>query len=318
MLRRATHGEASAASPVAIDAPPSCTLASLRSLLGRGDAIRVRGVPDARAIEAVRAAELVASSDAPATPKNVGELRARASAALAGAIDPASTFDLDPDYETTPVPSDRAGAFDLLARRRDRAQLHVDAFTPPENARPWSAFTNVPARGVQGAIGAELRAHLRARLPDYMVPTAFVALDAFPLTPNGKVDRKALPVPDRARREAGDAYVAPTSDVERIIATMWQDMLAIERVGVDQNFFDLGANSLMMVQASGRLKASLGRDVSLVDMFRFRTVRALAAHLGDGGAAPSDANAAEGTERAQARKDAMARRRELRTSQRRT
>src|SRR5262249_55492976 len=140
---------------------------------------------------------------------------------------------------------------------------------------------------------------------------------SYPLTPNGKVDRKALPAPDRTRREAATEYTAPGSEVERVIATVWQATLSIDRVGADQNFFDLGANSLMMVQVNGRLRSALGRSASLVDMFRFPTVRALAAHLGDEGSNKVDeALVTESADRAQTRRDAMARRRDARQAQR--
>jgi hypothetical protein len=115
-----------------------------------------------------------------------------------------------------------------------------------------------------------------------MVPAAFVVLDAFPLTPNGKIDRKALPAPKRKDAPASASYAALTNELERQIAELWREMLNVERVGLRDNIFDLGANSLLTVQANNRLSAVLGRKVSLVSMFRFPTVESLAAHLGDG------------------------------------
>jgi acyl carrier protein len=133
-----------------------------------------------------------------------------------------------------------------------------------------------------------------------MVPSAFVALDAFPLTPNGKVDRKALPPPERARSETAAAYSAPETAVEKAIAEVLRDLLSTERVSVDHNFFDLGANSLMMVQVSARLRAALGKSVPLLHLFRFPTVRALAARIrwrpGGRPAAPAERGAGGGPE----------------------
>jgi acyl carrier protein len=143
-----------------------------------------------------------------------------------------------------------------------------------------------------------------------MVPTAFVVLDALPRTPNGKIDRNALPAPDRSRVE-GTTAVAPESDIERTIAGVWQDMLALDAVGVETNLFDLGANSLMMVQANSRLREALSRNVSLVEMFRFPTVRSLAEHL-DGGSEQVAVAMQSSQDRGQTRKDAMQRRREAR------
>ncbi|KAB8141160.1 amino acid adenylation domain-containing protein [Chloroflexia bacterium SDU3-3] len=128
----------------------------------------------------------------------------------------------------------------------------------------------------------ELRRFLKEQLPDYMVPAAFVPLDTFPLTPNGKIDRKALPAPESLRLEPSTAYVAPSTGLEQQIAAIWQDVLRIERVGVDDSFFDLGGHSLLMAQVHARLREQLGREVAMLDLFRFPTVGALARFLGQG------------------------------------
>ena len=104
----------------------------------------------------------------------------------------------------------------------------------------------------------ELWQHLSKTLPEHMVPSAFVLLDALPLTPNGKIDRGAWPTPDRARPKTASAAAPPGNDFERVIASVLQALLAIDVVGLDDNFFDLGANSLSMVQASVRLRSSWG------------------------------------------------------------
>ncbi|HEU0052455.1 MAG TPA: amino acid adenylation domain-containing protein, partial [Longimicrobium sp.] len=148
-----------------------------------------------------------------------------------------------------------------------------------------------------------LRAALAARLPDYMVPGAFVALEALPLTPNGKVDRRALPAPE-ARRDLSAAPVAPATAAERTIAALWREVLGREQVGAEDNFFDLGGNSLRLVTLARRLADALGSTATAVELFRFPTVRAQAAFLaGDEAAdeAPAPAENAErmrqGTER---------------------
>jgi natural product biosynthesis luciferase-like monooxygenase protein len=131
----------------------------------------------------------------------------------------------------------------------------------------------------------ELTAFARQSLPDYMVPTRFVFLAAFPLTPNGKVDRLRLPDP---AAEAVAEYRAPDSDLEQTIAEVWADLLGVDKVGVDDNFFSLGGNSLLAVRARARLLARSVQGLSLVDLFRFPTVRMLATALG-GGAGDRDA-----------------------------
>jgi amino acid adenylation domain-containing protein len=126
-----------------------------------------------------------------------------------------------------------------------------------------------------------VRAALRAELPAYMVPSAFVALDALPMTPSGKVDRRALPAPRSAEAPAGGA---PLSQREHAVAAVWGEVLGTDAVGPDENFFDLGGNSLLLIRLAARLKEALGSTATAVDLFRFPTVRTLAAHLAAGDA----------------------------------
>ena len=125
----------------------------------------------------------------------------------------------------------------------------------------------------------KIKERLTSKLPDFMVPSSFMLLEKMPLTPNGKIDRKMLPKPEKVKRAAEATYQAPSNEIEEAIAVVWQDMLNIEKVGVTDNFFDLGANSLLMVQANNRLNQKLDQKVSLVRMFRYPTVASLAAHL---------------------------------------
>ena len=138
------------------------------------------------------------------------------------------------------------------------------------------------AAGDSAPDAAALREHLRAGMPEYMVPTAFVNMDALPLSPNGKVDRKALPAPE-AKRDEAVAFVAPRDETERAIAAIWREALGVEQVGVDDNFFDLGGHSLLLVQVHGRIREALGAQITVVELFQHPTVGALAARLARGG-----------------------------------
>ncbi|MGE0127972.1 MAG: amino acid adenylation domain-containing protein [Blastocatellales bacterium] len=140
----------------------------------------------------------------------------------------------------------------------------------------------VLARGRESAPG-EFRDFLRERLPEYMVPSAFVHLDNLPLTRHGKVDRQALPAPESERPELRAAYVAPRTRIEGTIAAIWQEALRVEKVGVDDNFFDLGGHSLLMVQVHSRLREAFSKDISLIEMFRNPTVGSLAKYFADEG-----------------------------------
>ncbi len=132
----------------------------------------------------------------------------------------------------------------------------------------------VPAEDGPVPGAAALRGWLRERLPEPMVPSAFVELDALPRTPSGKTDRRALPAPAPASGE--DTYVAPRTATEERIAIAWADVLRVERVGVDDSFFDLGGHSLLATQAMSRLRAALHVDLPLRVLFEAPTVAALA------------------------------------------
>jgi amino acid adenylation domain-containing protein len=122
----------------------------------------------------------------------------------------------------------------------------------------------------------ELHARLKERLPEYMTPSAFVWLEAMPLTPNGKVDRKALPAPDTDRPELGRAYVAPRNSIEETLSDILGQLLNLERVGVEDNFFELGGHSLLATQFISRLRESFRVEVPLREIFERPTAAELA------------------------------------------
>jgi amino acid adenylation domain-containing protein len=127
----------------------------------------------------------------------------------------------------------------------------------------------------------EMRATLGEHLPDYMIPSAFVMLDALPLTPNGKIDRRALPAPDGTRDALKREYVAPRNRIEEDVVGIWEQVLGVERVGVEDNFFELGGHSLKATQVVSRLQKLHGDRVRLRDLFATPTVRGLAEKIVD-------------------------------------
>ena len=153
-----------------------------------------------------------------------------------------------------------------------------------------------------------LRTHLREALPEFMVPAHFVTIESFPLTPNAKIDRKALPRPDEIRKLAAAAeYVAPENDVQRQIAEVYKRVLGLSQVGLSDNFFKLGGHSLLAVQAHRELRANVSAKLTITDIFRFPTVVSLAAHLDNGGKAGEQLARVAG--RAAARREAIVGRR---------
>ncbi|MEH2262943.1 amino acid adenylation domain-containing protein [Nostoc sp.] len=126
----------------------------------------------------------------------------------------------------------------------------------------------------------ELRSYLKELLPEYMVPSVFIFLDTLPLLPNGKVDRRALPVPEALRPTLTTTYEVPQSEMEQQIAKLWQEVLNLDKVGIHDNFFDLGGHSLLMLKVNNKLRAILQRDISVVTMFQNPTIYSLAQYLG--------------------------------------
>jgi amino acid adenylation domain-containing protein len=122
----------------------------------------------------------------------------------------------------------------------------------------------------------ELRGFLKQKLPEYMVPSAFVFVDSLPFTPNGKIDRRALPAPDRTRAESEESFVAPRTPVEETLAKIWAEVLRLKRVGVHDNFFDLGGHSLLATQVMARVRSAFQVDVPLRALFEKPTVGELA------------------------------------------
>ncbi|HEY2295664.1 MAG TPA: amino acid adenylation domain-containing protein [Thermoanaerobaculia bacterium] len=163
----------------------------------------------------------------------------------------------------------------------------------------------VPEPGAAPA-AADLRGHLKAALPAYMVPSAFVLLPRMLLTPNGKVDRRALLALATAPPESDTAYRAPQTRAEVVIAGILREVLGVERVSAEDNFFDLGGNSLLLVQVQSRLQAAFEREVAVLDLFSNPTVGTLARHL----APPTEPAAAadDGASELKAGRDRMRRR----------
>lgn len=125
----------------------------------------------------------------------------------------------------------------------------------------------------------ELRNFIKGRLPEYMLPSAFVEMDALPLSPNGKVDRKLLPAPDGARPELEQAFVAPRNEVEQTLANIWAEVLMLDVIGINDNFFDLGGHSLLATQVISRVQVAFNVELPLRAIFENPTVVGLATTL---------------------------------------
>lgn len=265
------------------------TLASVRHLLAgqAPDLVRINGVPNARLVADVQAYELLMSDEGL---DSVGELReALGHVPQEAGVDPevfwALCDELPYAVDITWSGRNALHCYDVvLARQELVTRTGVSAIPSFSGVGPrllpWAAYTNNPLQAnASRKLVPEWRNCLKLTLPEYMVPAAFVVLDALPLTPNGKVDRRALPSPSQARPALEATYLPPQNEVERAIATVWQEVLGIEKVGVHDNFFDLGGHSLLMVQVRTRLRAVLPTDVSIVDLFKYPTISLLTRYV---------------------------------------
>jgi amino acid adenylation domain-containing protein len=259
----------------------------LRALAeGSASALLVRGVPDARVREHVCAYELVSARGGAIDAAAVRALAARD----AGGIAPEALFalagELGREVEVRPGAS---GTLDVLFHPAAGA-AHFPAAVDAE--RPWESYANDPQWGRRmRALVPALREAARARLPEYMVPSAFVVLEAFPVTANGKVDRGALPAPDTPG-SSGGTYVAPRTPAEARMAAIWAEVLGVERVGAEDHFFDLGGHSLLATQLVSRVREAFRTELPLRMVFEAPTLAELAVRVEALRAeAPADAGA---------------------------
>lgn len=165
----------------------------------------------------------------------------------------------------------------VLARQDSAGEMQIVAY-----------IKSVPGESIISV--GELRHFLSAKVPAYMLPSAFVFLEQFPLTPNGKIDRRALPPPDRTLSAAGAESVRPRSPTEKIIAEVWADILDLEQVDIHADFFESGGHSLKGAQLVARLHEIFRIDLSLRQLFENPTIAALAVAIEELQNAPAVAN----------------------------
>ena len=241
-------------------------------------------VPNARLNSEVAALEWLISEDEAAS---VGEWRKQLQEMSSRhAVEPEDLWSLEQElpYQVEVRASKVAadGCCDVVFRRRSARGEVADYAVPrfpgaSDGVRLLASYANNPLRQrVAGKLIPQLRLWLGGKLPEYMVPSAFVLLAAMPLSANGKVNRKALPAPEQTCTDGGIDYRAPQSPVEEIVAAIFADVLRLERVGIDDNFFELGGHSLSATQVVSRIRHNLHVDLPVRTMFESPTVAGLA------------------------------------------
>ncbi|HEV2274189.1 MAG TPA: condensation domain-containing protein, partial [Acidobacteriaceae bacterium] len=263
------------------------SLAALERMLReeQPDNLRLLHVLNSRVAEDVLACRILDSANS----QTVADLRDKVRAELSGdAIDPEDLWRLGEKagYETEVSWSAEPGKeayCDVVFRRRPICYdpLQQTSISDPASPASFAAYASNPLKNkLIGMAVAEAKAALEAQLPDYMVPAVYVPLDAIPLTPNGKLDRKALPAPSGDRDAyATSAYQPPQGEIEETLARIWAEVLKLDKIGRLDDFFALGGHSLLAVRVVTRLQQALGVEVAIRDMFAHPVLSDLARAL---------------------------------------
>ena len=256
------------------------TVAAVRERLASGGRLGLLNVPNARSAEDVHATDLLAGGRL----HMVDELRAESRQGPSGAIDPEELWALAAELGCRVAISwarcSRTGAYDVLFDRTSADDggvlFPLDLPEPAELDDTWARYTNNPLQATRiRNLVPQLRGYLQQRLPEYFVPSSFLLLDALPLTPNGKVDRAALRAMELAQPDTEETFIAPRTSVEQTLATIWAQVLGRPEVGIHDNFFALGGDSIQSIQIIARATQA-GLKLSPKQMFQHQTIAELA------------------------------------------
>ncbi|KAK9659723.1 hypothetical protein K7432_018606, partial [Basidiobolus ranarum] len=247
------------------------------------DYYAVENVPNRRLAKEVALVELVKSEKAQElTIEDIKELVNNAG--LAGVqVDDLYTIGEDTGYNVN-ISWNRQyndGCFDVVYTKKDRKLTSKYRFKEPiYNIWNRKFYGNNPMHGVVNQLYVpSLRDKLTATLPKFMVPSSIMVMDSLPLTSNGKVDRRALPAPSFYRVEDDKTFIAPTTELETILAKIFSEILGVDKISIDGNFFDLGGHSLSATKVISRIRVALGQEIPLKLLFEAPTVISLSERL---------------------------------------
>ncbi|MEG4340358.1 amino acid adenylation domain-containing protein [Microcoleus sp. D3_18_C2] len=237
------------------------------------DVLRIVNVPNARVTAAVKVAELLSVVDKFPT---ASQLQKAVEKVEDLGVNPEAWYALEVPYNVNISwsNSDTQGRYDVVFARGETRDFVRE--TRSDNLRPWRSYANNPLQGkVARKLVPQLQAYLAEKLPEYMVPSAFVVLESLPVTANGKVDRLALPAPQPIKLEWAGGYVAPQTSIEEVLVKIWAEVLGIKRVGIRDNFFELGGHSLLATQLVSRVRDAFAVELPLRRVFEAPTIAEL-------------------------------------------
>ncbi|RUR73747.1 hypothetical protein PCC6912_55240 [Chlorogloeopsis fritschii PCC 6912] len=265
-----------AVEPTWRDWNPDLTLSAIHKLLKdtEPECLGLARIQNARVTQDVEATKLLAKFN---DFHIVGELRAKLQEnTQQPGIDPEALWNLGNCLPYTIhinwSDSDTQGCYDVIFQRHSSASTTIDFFSEKTSPiKPWSVYANNPLKSKQADnlvnLVPQLRTFLKEKLPEYMIPAAFVVMNSLPLTPNGKVDRRALPAPNKIRANLKEDFVAPRNSVEQQLAEIVTLILGLEQVGIHDNFFDLGGHSLLTAQMLFQVQKTFEIELSLQTFF---------------------------------------------------
>lgn len=261
------------------------SLPAIRQFLSEAESkmLGVAYIPNARVTSEIKGLELLAH---PNGLRTVGDLRDKTRDLQPDGLDPEEIWAWQEEAPfRIQLQWSGPGAdhcFHAFISRRDTPEGMAEATAPSvpvetNSGKPWSAYANRPLEGMRAQeLIPQLRRFLRTKLPDYMVPVTFVTLESLPLTPSGKLDRRALPAPERSRPRVERRYVLPRTRTEERVAAIWSDLLGIERTGAYDNFFELGGHSLLATRVLSRMREAFHVELPVRAFFETPTVAGLA------------------------------------------
>jgi len=260
------------------------SLAAVRQhLVAQPNILVITGVPNARVMTAVKTAEWLVGTEGP---KTAGQMQ-EALEQVSPGIDPEDWWNLAAELpytvEVTWCNSDGTGCYDVIFQHQRLAEPGV--CLPPLTQVPTrsrESYANDPLRAqLARHLIPQLRSYLEQKLPEYMVPSAFMVLEALPLTLNGKVNRRALPAPEGNQHSLAEGNAAPRSPIEEVLVGIWAELLGLKQVGVQDNFFELGGHSLLATQLASRVRDAFGVELPLQSMFATPTIAQLASAIAE-------------------------------------
>jgi amino acid adenylation domain-containing protein/thioester reductase-like protein len=257
------------------------------------EVLGIRSIPNGRVLAAVKAVEWLSRSDCPPT---IAELRQIVQPFEKEGIDPQDLWQLSQDMNYTiaihcSVSKDEVGlseysaegCYEIMLRPINSSQSWIALPPQPIFPRPWQTYANNPLQGkIAQNLVPQLRSYLQGKLPSYMVPAALVLVDQLPLTLNGKINRRELPVPSTDRPPLQEAFVAPRTALEKELADLWSTVLGVTGIGINDNFFELGGDSLRTTQLIFRIETAYQVVVALIDFFAIPTISGLASVIHQG------------------------------------